>query len=94
MGKHVPDIDLFSVVVNGNNQAIFVPRDVEHGKFSYLVCRGKCNPQFDKRRIVRFANDGIPMVQRNPRIGILPSELDQPSARDDMQTEAGYLDLR
>jgi hypothetical protein len=27
MGKHMPDIDLFPVVVNGNNQAIFVPRD-------------------------------------------------------------------
>ena len=62
MGKHMPDINLFSVVVNGSNQAIFVPPDIEHGKFSYLVCGGKCNPQFDKRRIVRFANDRIPMV--------------------------------
>jgi|RhiMetdeSRZDD1v2_1073273.scaffolds.fasta_scaffold07100_1 hypothetical protein len=62
MGKHMPDIDLFPVVMYGSNQAIFVPRDVEHGKFSYLVCGGERDPQFDKRGIVRFANDGIPMV--------------------------------
>ena len=62
MGKHMPDIDLFPVVVYRNNQAIFVPREVEHGKFSHLVCGGERDPQFDKRGIVRFANDGIPMV--------------------------------
>lgn len=62
MGKHMPDIDLFPVVVNGNNQAIVVPRDVEYGKLSYLVCGGERYPQFDKRGIVRFANDGVPIV--------------------------------
>ena len=62
MGKHMPDIDLFPVVVNGNNQAIFVPRDNEHGKLSYLVCGGERDPQFDIRGIIRFANDAIPMV--------------------------------
>jgi hypothetical protein len=61
MGKHMTDIDLFPVVVNGNNQAILVPRDVEHGKLSYLVCGGERDPQLDKRRVVRFANDGVPM---------------------------------
>jgi hypothetical protein len=94
MGKHMPDIDLFSVVVNGNNQAIFVSRDVEHGKLSYLVYEGKRDPQIDKRCVVRFANDGKPMVQRNPCIGMFASELDQPSSRDDMHTETGYLILR
>ncbi len=58
----MPDIDLFPVVVNRSNQAIFITRDVEHGKFSYLVCGGKRDPQFHQRGIVRFANDGVPMV--------------------------------
>jgi hypothetical protein len=57
MGKHVPNEDLSPVVNDGSNQAIFVPRDVEHGKFSYPVRRGKRDSQFDKRSIVRFAND-------------------------------------
>ena len=58
----MPDIDLFPIVVYRNNQAIFVPRNVEHGKFSYLVCGRERDPQFDKRGIVRLANDGIPMI--------------------------------
>jgi hypothetical protein len=62
MGEHMPDIDLFAVVVYGNNQAIFVSRDVEHGKFSHLVCGGERGSQFDERSIISLANDGIPMV--------------------------------
>lgn len=62
MREHVPDIDLFSVVVNRNNQAIFVPRDIEHGKFFHLVCGGERDPQFGERGIIGFTDDGIPMV--------------------------------
>ena len=62
MGKHMPDVDLLPIIVNGNNQAIFVPCDIEHRKLSYLVCGGERDPQLDKRGIVRFANDTIPMV--------------------------------
>jgi hypothetical protein len=51
MGEHMMDIDLFPVVVNGNNQAIFVSRDVEHGKLFHLVCRRERDPQFGERRI-------------------------------------------
>lgn len=87
MGEHVPNVDLFPVVVNGNNQSKFVPRYIEHGKFSHLVCGGKGNPQFGERRVIGFPNDGIPVVKRNPRIGMLPGELDQPFSRDNMQTE-------
>jgi len=87
MGERMPDIDLFPVVVNGNNQSISVPRDVEHGKFLHLVCGGKRNPQFGERGVIGFPDDGVPMIQRNPRIGMLPSELDQPFSRYDMQTE-------
>src|SRR5207247_7733516 len=36
MGKHMPDIDLFPVVMYGSNQAIFVPRDVEDRKSTRL----------------------------------------------------------
>jgi hypothetical protein len=62
MGEHMPDIDLFTVVVNSNNQAIFVSPDVEHGKFSHLVCGGKRDPQFGERGIIGFTDDGMPMV--------------------------------
>jgi hypothetical protein len=62
MGKHMPDIDLFPVVVNSNYQAVFVSRDVEHGKFAHLVRGSERDPQFDKRGIVSFANNGIPAV--------------------------------
>ena len=62
MGEHMTDIDLFPVVVNGNNQAIFVSRDVEHGKLFHLVCRGERDPQFGERRIIGFTDNGIPMV--------------------------------
>ena len=86
MGERMPDIDLFPVVVNGDNQAVFVPSDIKHGKFFHLVCRGERDPQFRKSGVIGFPNDDIPMVQRNPRIGMLPSELGQPFSRDDMQT--------
>jgi hypothetical protein len=94
MGEHMPDIDLFPVIVNGNYQAIFVSRDVEHGKVSYLVRRGKRDPQFGERGEICFVDDAIPMVQRNSRIGMLAGELDQPFSRNDMHTRLIYLDLR
>ena len=62
MGKHMPDVDLLPIIMNGNNQAILVPRDVKHGKLSYLICGGERDPQVDKRGVVRFTNDGVPMV--------------------------------
>jgi len=86
MGEHVPYVDLFPVVMNGNNQSKFVPRYVEHGKFSHLVSGRKGNPQFGERSVIGFPDDGIPVAQRHPRIGMLPGKLDQPFSRDDMQT--------
>ena len=85
MGEHMPDIDLSTVVVNGNKQSKFVPRDVEHGKFFHLVCGGKRNPQFGERGVIGFPDDGIPVAQRNLGIGMPPSEIDQPFSRNDMQ---------
>jgi hypothetical protein len=64
MGEHTPDIDLFPVVVNGNNQAIFVSSDIKDGEFLYLVCGGERDPQFCKRGVIGFSYNGIPMVQR------------------------------
>jgi hypothetical protein len=81
----MPDIDLFPVVVNGNNQSKFVPRDVEHGKFLHLVCGRKRNRQFGERGVIGFPDDGIPVAQRNPGIGMLLSEIDQPFSRNNMQ---------
>ena len=62
MGEHMSDIDLLAVVVDGNDQAIFVSRDVEHSKLSYLVYRGECGPQFDERGIIGLTDDDVPMV--------------------------------
>jgi hypothetical protein len=45
MGEYVPDIHFLSVVVNGNNQTVFIPSDVEDREKSHLVCGGKCDPQ-------------------------------------------------
>ena len=84
MGEHMPDIDLFPVVVNGNNQAIFVPSDIEHGKYFHLVCRGERDPQFRERGVISSPDYGIPLVQRNAGIGMLPSKLNQPFSRNDM----------
>jgi hypothetical protein len=59
MSKHMPDVDLFPVVVNGDNQAIFVSRDVEHSKFFHLVRGGERDPQFGERGIMGFIDDGM-----------------------------------
>jgi hypothetical protein len=91
--EHMPDIDLFPVVVNGDNQSEFVT-DVKHGTFLYLVRERERDPQFDERGVVGFPDDAIPMAQRNPSIGMLPSELGQPFSRDDMQPRIWYLGLR
>ena len=90
MGKHMPDIDLFPVIVNGNNQAIFVSCDIENRRFSDLICGGKRDPQLGKRGIVRFANDSIPTIQGNPCIGMRAGELNQSFSRDDMQTKTEH----
>ena len=33
VGEHIPDIDFLSVIVDGDNQAIFIASDIEYGKF-------------------------------------------------------------
>lgn len=86
MGEHVPYVDLFAVVMNRNDQSKFVSRYVEHGKISHLVCGREGNPQFGKKGVIGFSDDAIPVVQRNPRIGMFPGKFDQPFSRDDMQT--------
>jgi hypothetical protein len=83
----MPDIDLFPVVVNGNNQAIFVPSDIKDGEFLDLVCGGECDPQFCKRGVIGYPYDGIPLVQLNPCIGVFLSKLGQPLSCNDMQTK-------
>ena len=44
MGKHVSDVNLLSVVMNGNNQTVFIPSDVEDRELPHLVRGGKCDP--------------------------------------------------
>jgi hypothetical protein len=94
MGEHMPDIDLFPVKMNGDNQAIFISRDIENGKVFYLVRREKRDLQFRERGKIGFINDAIPMAQRNSRVGVLASELNQPFSRNDVHTRIIYLDLR
>jgi hypothetical protein len=61
-GEHVPYVDFFPVVMNRNNQSKFIPRYVEDGKFSHLVCGRKGNPQFGKRSVIGSPDDGIPVA--------------------------------
>lgn len=44
MGQHVPDVHLLSVVMNGNNQTVFIPSDVEDRELPHLVRGEKCDP--------------------------------------------------
>ena len=63
-------------------------------KFLTWSAEGNVILKFGERGEICFVDDAIPMVQRNSRIGMLASELDQPFSRNDMHTRLIYLDLR
>jgi hypothetical protein len=76
MGEYVPYVDLFAVVMNSNDQSKFISRYVENRKMSHLVCGWEGNPELGKRGVIGFPDDAVPVIQRNPRIGMFPGKLD------------------
>lgn len=84
MGEHVPDIDLFPVVMNGSNQTIFVTSNIEHGKFPHQVGSGERDFQICKRSIISMPDYGVPLIQRALCIRMLLRKFDQPFPGDYM----------
>lgn len=80
----MPDIDLFPVVMNDNNQTIFVTSDIEHGKFIHQVGGGERDFQIGKRNIIGFPDYGVPLIQRALCIRMPPGKFDQPFPSDYM----------
>ena len=53
MGQHVADVDLAPVEMDGGDQPVFVPTNVEHDEVSDSVRRGEGSPQgFKTRKVV------------------------------------------
>ena len=86
MGQHVPDVHLLSIVMNGNNQTVFIPSDVEDRELPHLVRGGKCDPQVGEGGIIGFPDNGKPVKQRGPRSRMFVREFDQPPSGDDMHS--------
>lgn len=87
VGEYMPDIDFLSVVVDGDNQAIFVASDIEYGEFFHQVGCGECHLQLSEGCVIGFSDDGVPPIQRVPRIRMFPGELDQPLPSNDVHTD-------
>lgn len=85
MGKHVSDVNLLSVVMNGNNQTVFIPSDVEDRELPDLVRGGKCDLQVGEGGIIGLPDNGKPVKQRGPRSRMFVREFDQPPSGDDMR---------
>lgn len=80
----MPNINLASVEVNGYDQPIFVPADVENDKVLYFVCRRESFSQFSKTlKFGRFHNLK-PSYKCCFAIRMFFPELDQHLAGDDM----------
>ena len=71
MGKHVSDVNLLSVVMNGNNQTVFIPSDVEDRELPDLVRGGKCDLQVGEGGIIGLPDNGKPVKQRGRAAGCL-----------------------
>lgn len=84
MGEDIPNVDLPSVVMNSCDQPELAASDIEDGQPADLIGGGKRGPQASEGCIVGFADDGEPVLQRGPRVGMEKPEIHQPFARDDM----------
>jgi hypothetical protein len=60
MGQHVADVNLAPVEMDGSNESVFVPANVEHDKASDFVLRGKGSTQGFKARKVVLLHDFEP----------------------------------
>ena len=60
MSQHVVDVDLASVEMDGGDESVFVPANVEHDQVSDFVRRGKGYAQGLKARKVVLLHDFEP----------------------------------
>ena len=75
MGQHVADVDLAPVEMDGSDESVFVPANVEHGEVSDFVRRGKSRTQGLKARKVVLLHDFEPSGKGTFAVGVLCPKL-------------------
>ena len=90
----MPDVNLLAVVMNGRNQPVLVPADVEDREFPDLVHRPEDPPEVGKRAEIGLGHDGIPNTERFLRLPVPGRELSQSLPCYDMHDVTVYLILR
>jgi hypothetical protein len=88
MGEQSQNENALCVVMECDNQAVFVAPDVEHGYRSlarngYGVRVTKDTPHVLQALPARLANEAFPFPQRLRRVRVLPSKFAQSFLRDD-----------
>ena len=75
MSKHVADVNLAPVEMDGGNESVFVPANVEHDKVSDFVRRGESSPQGFKACKVVLLHDFEPSDKGTFTVRVLFPEL-------------------
>jgi len=71
MGQHVADVNLAPVEMDGGDESVFVPANVEHDKVSDFVRRGKGSTQGFQARKVVLLHDFEPSGKGTFAVGVL-----------------------
>ena len=71
MGQHVANVDLAPVEMDGSDESVFVPANVEHDEVSDFVRRGKGSTQGLKARKVVPLHDFEPSGKGTFAVGVL-----------------------
>jgi hypothetical protein len=71
MGQHVANVDLAPVEMDGSDESVFVPVNVEHNEVSDFVRRGKGSTQGLKARKVVPLHDFEPSGKGTFAVGVL-----------------------
>lgn len=93
MRQNVPNIDLFSIEVDGGNKPIFVPADIKHNEAIHIISTGEMLPQMVEGVIVGLFDNSIPIFQRGLAIRMLGNKFLDTLISDDVHTIL-YLVLR
>jgi hypothetical protein len=92
VGQHVADVDLATVEMDGGDQPVFVPADVEHNEVSDFVRRGEGSPQGFKARKVVPLHDFEPSEKGTFTVRVLFPKL--ALGLEIMCIQQGYLEMR
>ncbi len=84
----MPYIDSAAIKVNGCNQAIFIPADIENNPVLDFISRRKNGPQFREIVEISFLHNFEPARKVCLAIRIFFPELDESLARDNMHNES------